>query len=135
MANIRSAEKQRRQAEKHKERNRAGKSRLRSALKKSRSAAAEGTATTSRSRTGFSEIDKAAKKGVIKNNTASRYKSRLSAAAKTHGRGEVDSHRTALPTFRRRVPAPIFFHEPAASGHRRARDPAQPSWTGSDRRQ
>ena len=32
--------------------------------------------------TGFSEIDKAAKRGIIKNNTADRYKSRLSAAAK-----------------------------------------------------
>jgi small subunit ribosomal protein S20 len=82
MANIRSAEKQRRQAEKHKEVNRAGKSRLRSALKKVRGAVAEGTADDKSISTGFSEIDKAAKKGVIKPNTASRYKARLSAAAK-----------------------------------------------------
>src|SRR5450759_3003853 len=43
MANIRSAEKQRRQAEKRKERNRAGKSKLKSALKKARATVATGT--------------------------------------------------------------------------------------------
>jgi len=82
MANIRSAEKQRRQAEKHKEINRAGKSRLRSALKKARTAVAEGASDDKTLAAGFSEIDKAAKKGVIKGNTADRYKSRLTAAAK-----------------------------------------------------
>ncbi len=80
MANIRSAEKQRRQAEKRNARNRAGKSRLRGALKKARTGAAEKTAETLS--TGFSEIDKAAKKGIIKKNTANRYKSRLAAASK-----------------------------------------------------
>jgi small subunit ribosomal protein S20 len=79
MANIRSAEKQRRQAEKANERNRAGKSRLKTALKKARGAAEEGNTELS---TGFSEIDKAAKKGVIKKNTANRYKARLAAASK-----------------------------------------------------
>jgi small subunit ribosomal protein S20 len=79
MANIRSAEKQRRQAAKAKVRNTAGKSRLKSALKRARTAVAEGKADLS---AGFSEIDKAAKRGIIKNNTADRYKSRLSAAAK-----------------------------------------------------
>ena len=75
MANIRSAEKQRRQAEKARVRNRAGKSRLKSALKEARSGA-------TKLEKAFSEIDKAAKRGIIKNNTADRYKSRLSAAAK-----------------------------------------------------
>jgi len=42
-------------------------------------AAAGGDANLS---AGFSEIDKAAKKGVIKKNTASRYKSRLAKSAK-----------------------------------------------------
>ena len=79
MANIRSAEKQRRQAEKAKVRNRGGKSRLKSALMTARSAVAEGKADLS---SAFSEIDKAAKRGLIKNNTADRYKSRLSAAVK-----------------------------------------------------
>jgi small subunit ribosomal protein S20 len=82
MANIRSAEKQRRQAEKAKVRNRAGKSRLKSALKKTRGAIAGGEIDPSVISSGFSEIDKAAKKGLIKDNTADRYKSRLSAAAK-----------------------------------------------------
>ena len=83
MANIRSAEKQRRQAEKKKVRNRAGKSNLKSALKKARAAVAEGTGEMKDViSTGFSEIDRAAKKGLIKGNTADRYKSRLAAAAK-----------------------------------------------------
>jgi small subunit ribosomal protein S20 len=79
MANTRSAEKQERQAIKRNTANRAVKSRLRTALKKARTAAAGGDANLS---VGFSEIDKAAKKGVIKKNTASRYKSRLAKSAK-----------------------------------------------------
>jgi small subunit ribosomal protein S20 len=82
MANTRSAEKQMRQAEKRNERNRAGKSRLRSALKKVRSAVAEGNTEATTINTGFSEIDKAAKRGIIKKNTASRYKARLTAASR-----------------------------------------------------
>lgn len=82
MANIRSAEKQRRQAEKATIRNRGGKSRLKSALKKARTAAASGTADPKAIGAGYSEIDKAAKRGIIKENTANRYKSRLAAAAK-----------------------------------------------------
>lgn len=82
MANIRSAEKQRRQAEKKKARNRAGKSNLRTALKKTRAAVQGGDADKETLATGFSVIDKAAKGGLIKENTANRYKSRLSAASK-----------------------------------------------------
>jgi small subunit ribosomal protein S20 len=82
MANIRSAEKQRRQAEKANARNRAGKSRLRSALKKTRADIDSGNTETSVIAGGYSEIDKAAKKGIIKANTADRYKSRLAASAK-----------------------------------------------------
>ena len=82
MANIASAEKQRRQAEKKKARNRAGKSKLRTALKKARTGIQGGDADKETLRTGFSVIDKAAKSGLIKENTANRYKSRLSAASK-----------------------------------------------------
>ena len=84
MANTRSAEKQRRQAEKRKERNRAAKSKLKSALKKTRGtiAAAEKSVEKTVLSAGFSAVDKAAKSGVIKKNTASRYKSRLAKAAK-----------------------------------------------------
>ena len=82
MANTRSAEKQQRQAAKATERNRAGKSRLKSALKKVRSAVDSGNVESGTVSTGFSEIDKAAKRGIIKNNTADRYKARLAAAAK-----------------------------------------------------
>ncbi len=82
MANTRSAEKQQRQAEKANTRNRAGKSRLRSALKRTRAAVDSGSTDASVLSTGFSEIDKAAKRGIIKDNTADRYKSRLAAASK-----------------------------------------------------
>lgn len=82
MANTRSAEKQQRQAEKANTRNRAGTSRLRTALKKARSAVDSGSADASVLSTGFSEIDKAARRGVIKDNTADRYKSRLAKAVK-----------------------------------------------------
>jgi small subunit ribosomal protein S20 len=82
MANIRSAEKQRRQAEKRKERNRAGKSALRTTLKKTRTAISGGDADKDALAAGFSAIDKAAKAGLIKDNTADRYKSRLAAASK-----------------------------------------------------
>lgn len=82
MANIRSAEKQRRQAEKKKTRNRAGKSTLRSALKKARTAVSGGDADKETLSAGYSAVDKAAKTGLIKKNTASRYKARLAAASK-----------------------------------------------------
>ena len=82
MANIRSAEKQRRQAEKRKARNRAGKSSLRTTLKKSRATISGGDADKETLSSSFSAIDKAAKRGLIKENTANRYKSRLAAASK-----------------------------------------------------
>lgn len=82
MANIRSAEKQNRQAEKANARNRAGKSKLRSSLKTAKAAIAGGDADVKTLGTAFSEIDKAAKRKLIKGNTADRYKSRLAAASK-----------------------------------------------------
>jgi len=82
MANIKSAEKQHRQAVKATTRNRAGKSNLRSAIKKARTAIAGGEASNEVLRASFSAIDKAAKKGIIKDNAADRYKSRLTAAVK-----------------------------------------------------
>jgi small subunit ribosomal protein S20 len=83
MANIRSAEKQMRQAEKAKARNRASKTRLRSQMKKARQAIEGGTADLKGVlNETFSVIDRTAKKKVIKTNTADRYKSRLAAAAK-----------------------------------------------------
>lgn len=81
MANIRSAEKQNRQAEKANQRNRAGISRLRTVLKKTRTGIASGEESGALLSKSFSEIDRAAKKKVIRKNTADRYKSRLAAAA------------------------------------------------------
>jgi small subunit ribosomal protein S20 len=82
MANIRSAEKQRRQAEKRNERNRAAKSALRTTLKKARTSISGGDADNDTLATSYSAIDKAAKTGLIKENTANRYKSRLAAQSK-----------------------------------------------------
>lgn len=82
MANIASAEKQRRQAEKRKARNRSAKSGLKTVLKKTRATLAGGDADKETLATGFSAIDRAAKTGLIKENTANRYKSRLAAASK-----------------------------------------------------
>jgi small subunit ribosomal protein S20 len=82
MANTRSAEKQERQAEKSKARNRAGTSSLKTSLKKARTSIEGGDADKSTLATSYSAIDKAAKRGLIKDNTADRYKSRLAAASK-----------------------------------------------------
>jgi small subunit ribosomal protein S20 len=82
MANIRSAEKQRRQAEKRKVRNRTAASRLKSALKQAKSAIAAGEVKDDVLKATFSVVDKTAKRGIIKKNTANRYKSRLAKAAK-----------------------------------------------------
>ena len=69
-----------RQGEKHQARNRRNLSQLKTQVKKLRAAIAAGDADTARkllSET-VGEIDKAAKKGVVHDNAASRYKSRLS---------------------------------------------------------
>jgi small subunit ribosomal protein S20 len=83
MANTRSAEKQHRQAEKARARNRAGRTRLRSQIKTARKAIETGDAQLPQilSET-FSVIDRSAKREIIKDNTADRYKSRLALAAK-----------------------------------------------------
>lgn len=82
MANIASAEKQRRQAEKRKARNRAAKSRLRNAIKRARAAIQGGDADNQVLADSYSVIDRSAKSGLIKVNTANRYKSRLAGASK-----------------------------------------------------
>lgn len=84
MANIKSAEKQNRQSAKHRERNRAATSRLRTGIKNTRAAIEAGDDKAARESLSevYSVIDRTARKGLIKENTANRYKSRLSAAAK-----------------------------------------------------
>ncbi len=81
MANHFSALKRARQTEKRTEFNRANRSRLRTALRRFRAALASGNRETAQQM--FSEtvaaLDKAANKGAIHKNTASRYKSRLNA--------------------------------------------------------
>ena len=80
MAHHASALKQMRQGLKHRDRNRRNLSRLKTRIKTLRSAIAKGDTAAAKSALAdtVSEIDKAAKKGVIHDNAAARYKSRLS---------------------------------------------------------
>jgi small subunit ribosomal protein S20 len=79
MANTKSAEKRIRQSEQNRLRNRAQRSRLRTAIKKLRTAVASGDAASAQQLLPetLSIIDKTAQKGVIHDNAADRYKSRL----------------------------------------------------------
>jgi small subunit ribosomal protein S20 len=81
MANHFSALKRARQTEKRTARNRANTSRLRTSLRQLRESLAKGdkAAADQVFRQTVSALDKAVQKGVIHDNTASRYKSRLSA--------------------------------------------------------
>lgn len=79
MAHHASALKQMRQGKKHNERNRKNVSQLKTQVRKLRSAIASGDtkeAAASLAET-VSAIDRAAKKGVVHDNAAARYKSRL----------------------------------------------------------
>jgi len=79
MANTKSAEKRNRQNIKQRERNRAHRSSLRTAIKKLRGvlASGDGAAAKELLPATLGAIDSSAQKGVIHDNTASRYKSRL----------------------------------------------------------
>jgi small subunit ribosomal protein S20 len=79
MANTKSAEKRNRQSEQNRLRNRAHRSRLRTAIKKLRTAMESGDAGAAQQLLPetLSIIDKTAQKGVIHDNAAARYKSRL----------------------------------------------------------
>jgi small subunit ribosomal protein S20 len=74
-----SALKQMRQGLKHRERNKQNLSKLKSQIKKLRAAVAKGDTKGAQSALGetVSAIDKAARQGVIHDNAAARYKSRL----------------------------------------------------------
>ena len=80
MANHFSALKRGRQTEKRTARNRANRSRLRTALRQLRESLAKGDKQAAEQvfRQTVSALDKAIQKGVLHENTASRYKSRLS---------------------------------------------------------
>jgi small subunit ribosomal protein S20 len=81
MANHFSALKRARQTERKTVVNRSNKTRLRSAIRKFREALAAGNKDNANQlfRETVSALDKSVQKGVIHKNTASRYKSRLSA--------------------------------------------------------
>lgn len=81
MANHFSALKRARQTEKRTARNRSNTSRLRTGLRQLRESLAKGDKQAAEQvfRQTVSALDKAVQKGVIHSNTASRYKSRLSA--------------------------------------------------------
>ena len=80
MAQHASALKQMRQSLKHRARNRKNLSQVKTQVKKLRAAIAKGDADEAKKSLGetVGEIDRAAKKGVIHDNAAARYKSRLS---------------------------------------------------------
>ena len=84
MANHFSALKRARQAEKRTARNRTNKSRLRTSLRRFRESLTSGDKATAEKM--FSEtmsaLDKSVQKGVLHDNTASRYKARLAARLK-----------------------------------------------------
>ena len=84
MANHFSAIKRARQTEKRTVRNRANTSQMRSSLRELREALEKGDkgAAEKTYRETVSALDKAIQKGVLHKNTASRYKSRLSARLK-----------------------------------------------------
>jgi len=88
MANHFSALKRARQTEKRTTRNRANTSRLRTALRSFRETLAKGDRSAGEHalRQTVSALDKAVQKGVIHENTSSRYKSRLSARLKAIGK-------------------------------------------------
>jgi small subunit ribosomal protein S20 len=83
MPNHKSAEKRMRQNEKRKQINRSNRTRVRGAIKKLRGALESGDAKELKTLlpATVSTIDKAVQKGVLHKNTASRYKSRLTANA------------------------------------------------------
>lgn len=87
MANHFSALKRTRQTEKKTAQNRANKSRLRTALRSLREAIAKGDKAEAMKAysTTVSAVDKGVQKGSLHKNTASRYKSRLSARVKAVG--------------------------------------------------
>lgn len=85
MANIKSAIKRIRTAERNRLRNRTARTSLRTQIKKLRAAFESGDATAAGQvlRDTHAAIDRTARKGIIHARTASRYKSRLALA---HGR-------------------------------------------------
>ncbi|MCP3983935.1 MAG: 30S ribosomal protein S20 [bacterium] len=87
MANHKSAEKRVRQSLKRRDRNRAVRSEVRTSVKALRSAISEGDATDAQTRLRDAEktLRKAASKGVIKRETASRSVSRLAKAVSKLG--------------------------------------------------
>ncbi len=88
MANHFSALKRARQTERKTAVNRNNKSRLRTAVRRFREALASGDKTNATNvyRETVSALDKSVQKGVIHKNTASRYKSRLSARLEALGK-------------------------------------------------
>ena len=84
MANHVSALKRTRQTETRTEVNRANRTRVRSSLRALREALVKGDAKAAQEqyRTTVSLLDKSVQKGVLHDNTASRYKSRLNARVK-----------------------------------------------------
>jgi small subunit ribosomal protein S20 len=87
MANTKSAEKRNRQNQERRLRNRSDRSRMRTAIKRLRTAVEAGEAKAAQELLPetIRVIDRSAQKGVIHDNAAARYKSRLSRAVQGLG--------------------------------------------------
>ena len=82
MANTRSAEKRNRQAQKRRARNMQGRTTLKSAVKKAREALAQGAAAAAPAvAAALRTLDRAASRGIVHKNAASRRIARLAKAA------------------------------------------------------
>ena len=92
MANTRSAEKRNRQAQKRRARNTRVRTALRSSVKKARDAVAQGDPATKDSvHAAMRALDKAASKGVIHKNAASRRISRMAKAARKAAQARAEA--------------------------------------------
>lgn len=88
MANIKSAAKRARQAEKRRQHNVALRSRMRTAIKKATKAVGQKVAEAAEAvQAGASAVDRMARKGLIHPNKAARHKQRLNKALKVAGLG------------------------------------------------
>ena len=118
MATHASALKAHRQSLVHRERNRKYRSQLRSTLKEIRSVIDSKDQAAARKQLGaaISLIDKMAGKGIIHRNTASRYKSRLSARLSKKERFQFDAQTEVL----------MELASPLVAPHHNAPEPADP---------
>lgn len=107
MANIKSAAKRARQAERRRQHNVALRSSMRTALKKASKAieAGDATAAAAAFREGAAMVDSMARKGLVHPNKAARHKSRLNKALKGSGSAASSAAKPAAAKAPAKKPA------------------------------